>query len=356
MTTIPVKLKENNYEIQIGSGLLNNLAGSLVEMGFGHKAVVVTNPVVRRLYGDRLKDQLTAAGMETLMLAVPEGEAYKSLEQAGKLYEQLAGFQAERRTPIIALGGGVIGDLAGFVAATYMRGVPLIQVPTTLLAQVDSSTGGKVAVNHGHLKNNIGTFYQPALVIADILTLATLPEIEFRNGMAEVIKYGAFRDPELFELVEQNPYPGKELWEEIITRCVGIKAEIVEQDEKDLGLRNLLNFGHTVGHAIETVSNYKIRHGQAVAIGMVAAATLSEQGGFCTKETVSRLKAVATAAGLPVKIPRLDTKKILQAIQHDKKKTSGRVRFILLKEIGEAFIYDEIETELLDSLLQEMNA
>jgi 3-dehydroquinate synthase len=315
----------------------------------------VTNPVVKRLYGDKLKEDLKAAGLNVAVLVVPEGEMYKSLDQAGKLYEQLAEFQAERNTPIIALGGGVIGDLAGFVAATYMRGVPLIQIPTTLLALVDSSTGGKVAVNHGRLKNNIGTFYQPRLVMADSSTLVSLPESEFRNGMAEVIKYGAIRDVELFEIVERNPFPKAELWDEIITRCVAIKAEIVEQDEKDQGLRNILNFGHTVGHAIETVSNYKIKHGQGVAIGMVAAASISEQGGFCSKEVVSRIKRAVSGAGLPEKIPHLDVQKIIQAMQHDKKKTDGQVRFILLKSIGEAFIYDEIEPELIGGLLQELN-
>jgi 3-dehydroquinate synthase len=355
MTTIRVNLAEKSYDIQIGAGLLKEVPEAMATLGFDQKAVIVTNPVVKRLYGDKLKEDLKAAGLNVAVLVVPEGEMYKSLDQAGKLYEQLAEFQAERNTPIIALGGGVIGDLAGFVAATYMRGVPLIQIPTTLLALVDSSTGGKVAVNHGRLKNNIGTFYQPRLVMADSSTLVSLPESEFRNGMAEVIKYGAIRDVELFEIVERNPFPKAELWDEIITRCVAIKAEIVEQDEKDQGLRNILNFGHTVGHAIETVSNYKIKHGQGVAIGMVAAASISEQGGFCSKEVVSRIKRAVSGAGLPEKIPHLDVQKIIQAMQHDKKKTDGQVRFILLKSIGEAFIYDEIEPELIGGLLQELN-
>ena len=284
MTTIKVNLAEKSYEIKIGAGLLKQVAAELATLGFGQKAVVITNPVVKSLYGDRLKDDLNAAGFDVVVLAVPDGELYKSLDQAGKLFEQLAEFQAERNTPIIALGGGVIGDLAGFVAATYMRGAPLIQIPTTLLAQVDSSVGGKVAVNHGHLKNNIGTFYQPRLVMADSLTLSSLPESELHNGMAEVIKYGAIRDPQLFDLIEHNPTPKMDLWDDIIARCVAIKARIVEQDEKDLGLRNILNFGHTIGHAVETVSNYNIKHGQGVAIGMVAAATISEREGFCSKK------------------------------------------------------------------------
>jgi 3-dehydroquinate synthase len=188
MTTIRVNLADKSYEIKIGGGLLNQVAVELATLGFGQKAAVITNPVVKSLHGDRLRDDLNAAGFKVAVMVVPEGELYKSLDEAGKLFEQLAEFQAERNTPIIALGGGVIGDLAGFVAATYMRGVPLIQIPTTLLAQVDSSVGGKVAVNHGRLKNNIGTFYQPRLVMADSLTLSTLPESELRNGIAEVIK------------------------------------------------------------------------------------------------------------------------------------------------------------------------
>ncbi len=354
MTTIAVNLAEKSYDVQIGSGLLKGLAEALTSLGFEQKAAIVTNPAIKQLYGDKLRENLQAAGFEAVVLVVPEGEAYKSLEQAGRLYQQLGDFQAERNTPVIALGGGVIGDLAGFVAATYMRGVPLVQIPTTLLAQVDSSVGGKVAINHGHLKNNIGAFYQPRSVIADSATLATLPGIEFRNGMAEVIKYGAIRDAELFALVERNPLPKEELWDEIITRCVAIKAEIVAQDEKDLGLRNLLNFGHTIGHAVETVSNYKVKHGQGVAIGMVVEATISMQAGFCSKEVVARIKATVKKAGLPEKMPRLDINKIIQAMQHDKKKTAGRVRLILIKEIGEAFIYDELKMELLPGLLQEL--
>jgi len=355
MSTINVNLKDKSYNIQIENGILERAAEYLADLGLNRKAVIVTNPTVKRLYGDKLKETLKAAGMETMTAVVPDGENYKSLEQAGKIFDQMADFQAERNTPVLALGGGVIGDLAGFVAATYMRGTPLIQIPTTLLAQVDSSVGGKVAVNHGRLKNNIGTFYQPALVLTDSATLATLPKEEIRNGMAEVIKYGAIRDPELFELIENNPSPVPELWDEIVTRCAAIKAEIVEQDETDRGIRNILNFGHTLGHAIETVSSYKVKHGQGVAIGMLAAAIISEQGGFCAANVAARLKALIQKAGLPVKIPHLDLAKIMQAMQHDKKKTDGRVRFVLLKAIGEAFLYDEIEMELCKGLLQEMN-
>jgi 3-dehydroquinate synthase len=355
MPTIKVNLSEKSYEIEIAFDALNSLESGLSGLGYKGKCVVITNPLVKRLYGDKIINLLTAAGLDPVMLIVPDGEKYKSLEQAAKIYEQLAEFQAERNTPLLALGGGVIGDFVGFIAATYMRGVPLIQLPTTLLAQVDSSVGGKVAVNHGNLKNNIGTFYQPRLVIADTSTLSTLPREEFQNGMAEVIKCGVIRDSELFEIVENNSFPQGEVLAEVITRCVAIKAAIVEEDEKDTGPRNILNFGHTVGHAIEIVSNYKVKHGQGVAIGIVAAASVSEQMGYSSRADTARITKVISSVGLPVKIPHLDVHKVIQAMQHDKKKMNGQIRFILFNSIGDAFINDEIQPEMLVDLLREMN-
>ena len=355
MPTIKVNLSEKSYEIEIAPDALNSLGSSLTMQGFKGKVVVVSNPLVKRLYGDKIIGQLNATGFETLMLSVPDGEKYKSLEQAAKLYEQLGEFQAERTTPLIALGGGVIGDLAGFVAATYLRGVPLIQIPTTLLSQVDSSVGGKVAVNHGSLKNNVGTFYQPRLVVADTSTLSTLPREEFQNGMAEVVKYGVIRDNELFEIIENSAQPRGEVLAEVITRCIAIKAAIVEEDEKDTGVRNILNFGHTVGHAVEIVSNYKVKHGQGVAIGMVAASSISEQMGYSSKSDTARIIKLLTQVGLPVKIPHLDVHNVIQAMQHDKKKMDGQLRFILFNRIGDAFVNDEIQPEMLVDLLREMN-
>jgi 3-dehydroquinate synthase len=356
MQTVRTNLAEKSYDIHIGSGLTGNLSQYLLSLGLAGKAVLVTNPTVKKLYGDKIREQLTSAGFSTALVNIPDGESYKSLEQAGKIYDQMADFQAERNTPVIALGGGVIGDLAGFAAATYMRGVPLIQVPTTVLAQVDSSVGGKVAVNHGKLKNTIGTFYQPRLVVADTDTLKTLPDEELRNGLAEVIKYGLIRDAELFELIENNLPLRDEMLEEIITRCVAIKSAIVEQDEEDRGMRNLLNFGHTVGHAIESVSAYRIKHGHGVAIGMTAAAVISQQAGYLSSGDVERIKNVLNKAGLPVKIPHLDIAKIIQAMQHDKKKTEGKIRFILLKSLGDAVIYDDVLPEMLADILKELNA
>ena len=266
--------------------------------------------------------------------------------------------QAERVTPVLALGGGVIGDLAGFVAATYMRGIPLIHLPTTLLAQVDSSIGGKTAVNHAGLKNQIGVFYQPMLVLADVQALISLPSQELSNGLAEVIKYGIIRDKQLFTLIENNLTEVKSttfgIIEEVVSRCAGIKAEIVSQDEKDQGLRNILNYGHTVGHAIETVSDFGWKHGQAVAAGMVAATVISYRMGILPGSDTKSIISLIENAGLPVKIKSLDTTAILQAMQHDKKKSGGRTRFILPKCIGEVVINDEVSPVMLEQVLKDL--
>jgi 3-dehydroquinate synthase len=358
MNIIQVNLAQNSYEVQIGSGLLNGTAEKLKGLGFTRKVVVITNPHVKHLYGELLISNLETAGFATALLEVPDGEEYKSLDEAGKLYQQLSDFQAERMTPVLALGGGVIGDLAGFVAATYLRGVPLVHLPTTLLAQVDSSVGGKTAVNHGHLKNNIGAFYQPKMVITDIDTLNTLPQQEFVNGLAEVIKHGIIRDKELFYILQNEMERIKTLnrrfLEEAIVRSVAIKTEVAEKDEKDMGLRNILNFGHTVGHAIEIVSDYRIKHGSAVATGMVAAATISQKMGILAMADLENFKTVISAAGLPVKFPQLDIGKIIEAMEHDKKKLGGKIRFILPKTIGEVLINDEVSLELVKQVIKEM--
>lgn len=358
MQKIKVSLARQEYEILISSGVLGQVGKTLSDRGFKTRVVVITNPVVNKLYGEALKKSLLKAGLEPAFLEVPDGEENKSLEWAGKLYDQLAGLKSERMTPVLALGGGVIGDLAGFVAATYMRGVPLFQLPTTLLAQVDSSIGGKVAVNHGQLKNNVGTFYQPGLVFSDISVLKTLPEVQVNNGLAEVIKYGIIRDKDLFQLIEKSLEGLKSIEEKIsekvIARCAAIKAEIVEKDERDLGLRNILNFGHTAGHAIETVSNFQIGHGQAVAIGMVAAGMISQKLGVLEDYELNRIKSLLIKVGLPVNISGLSLDKILQAMKHDKKNAGGRVKFVLLNTIGGVFINDSVSLDLVEDVLEEM--
>ena len=357
MKKVRVRLGSSSYNILIGPGLLAQTGDKLREIGFSDKLVIITDPTVKSLYGSTLKQSLTRSGFKVLILEVPEGEEQKSLETAGRLYQELTDFYAERTTPILALGGGVIGDLTGFVAATYMRGVPLIQIPTTLLAQVDSSIGGKVAVNHGLLKNKIGAFYQPRLVISDISTLKTIPAGEFSDGLAEVIKHGVICDEELFTYIERNITQimslNDQALEEIVFRSAKIKAMVVEKDERDFGLRNILNYGHTVGHAIESVSELKVRHGEAVAIGMVAEARISNKLGILDKNDVIRLTGVIAGAGLPTEIPGLQLEKLIQAMKHDKKILQGKIRFVLPKTIGDVFVTDEVNPSLIEQVLVE---
>jgi 3-dehydroquinate synthase len=357
MKNIRVRLGRRSYNIRIGTGLLTQVGPILKEMGCAGKAVIITDPTVKKLYGHSLKRSLTASGFKVALLEVPEGEEQKSLETAGRLYNELTKFYAERTTPILALGGGVIGDLAGFVAATYMRGVPLVQIPTTLLAQGDSSIGGKVAVNHGLLKNKIGAFYHPRLTISDISTLKTLSPRELSDGLAEIIKHGVILDGEFFSYLEENLDKIKSLdervLERVISRSAKIKAGVVEKDELDLGLRNILNYGHTVGHAIESVSELKVWHGEAVAIGMLAEARISNRLGILTEDEVARIKNLIAQAGLPTELPSLELEKLIQAMKHDKKILQGKLKFALPKSIGEAFITDEVSPSLIEKALVE---
>jgi 3-dehydroquinate synthase len=355
MKKVKVALGGKSYQIYIGSGILAQTGRWLSEQGFSGKLVIITDPAVNKLYGEALNQRLTEGSFSASTLLVPEGEEQKSLETAGRLYYELTACYAERTTPILALGGGVIGDLAGFVAATYLRGVPLVQMPTTLLAQVDSSIGGKVAIDHGRLKNMIGAFYQPSLVIADTSTLKTLPAEEFASGLAEVIKSAAIKDEKFFIFLEENLNKIKshdeEALEEIVFQSAKIKADVVAKDEMDLGLRNILNYGHTIGHAVESVSDFRIGHGQAVAIGMVAAARISNQMGILDINEVIRLREVIEQAGLPTEMPDLKPEEIIQAMKHDKKVRENKVRFVLLKSIGNVFVSDEVSQSLVERIL-----
>jgi 3-dehydroquinate synthase len=355
MRKIKVALGSKSYQVYIGSGLLAQTGRWLSENGFSGRLIIITDTTVNKLYGEALSRRLTEDGFSVSTLLVPEGEEQKSLETAGRLYQELVISNAERTTPILALGGGVIGDLAGFVAATYLRGVPLVQIPTTLLAQVDSSVGGKVAVDHGQLKNMIGAFYQPRLVIADTDTLRTLPAEELANGLAEVIKSAAIRDEKFFAFLEGNLERIKALdekaLEDIVFQSVKIKAEVVEKDELDSGLRNILNYGHTIGHAIESVSDFKIKHGEAVAVGMLAAARISNKMGMLDENGVVRLKRIIEKASLPTKVPDFEIEGIMQAMRHDKKVRQDKVRFVLLKSIGNTLITDEVNPSLVEQVL-----
>ncbi len=355
MRKIRVVLGSSRYEICVGPGLLDQAGRLLLENGFAGKLVIITHPGLHRQYGEALCRTLTGDGFSVSTLLVPEGEAQKTLATAGRLYQELNDVFAERTTPVLALGGGVIGDLAGFVAATYLRGVPLVQMPTTLLAQVDSSIGGKVAVDHGRIKNKIGAFYQPSLVIADTDTLRTLPAEELTNGLAEVIKSAAIMSREFFSFLEENLgriiARDAGILEEVVFRTAEIKAGVVMKDERDSGLRNILNFGHTVGHAVESVSGFDMPHGKAVAIGMVVAARISREMGLLDKNGLDRLTGIIEKAGLPVKMPAISMEKVMQAMKHDKKVAQDKIRFVLLESIGNAMITDKVTPSLVEQVL-----
>ena len=358
MNKIDVQTGQSSYSIIIGAGILNQTGEKLKALGLTDKAVIVTNPVVNKLYGEIVRQSLIDAGFQPTVLEIPDGEKYKTLASAGKLYEQLAACGAERSTPVLALGGGVIGDLAGFVAATYLRGVPLVQIPTTLLAQCDSSIGGKTAVDHGQLKNEIGAFYQPKITISDIAVLQSLPQPEFCGGLAEVIKYAVIKDEEFFLYLEKNLDQIKSLdnnvLEAVVAKSARIKVGFVEADEKDTGLRNMLNFGHTVGHAVESVSNFRVSHGQAVSIGMVAAAGLAVKLELMDKADAVRLKKLLQRAGLMTALPPLEIAPLLQAMRYDKKVQGGKIRFVLPRAIGQVFITDDVNPAAVESVLGEM--
>ncbi len=358
MKTVEVKLKSGSYRICVGAGLLGNLPAMLSELGFTSKAVIVSDATVGGLYGRRLAGKLDGAGFKVTVLSGPENEEQKSLETAGRLYGELSDARTERNTPLLALGGGVLGDLTGFTAATYRRGVPLIQLPTTLLAQADSSIGGKTAVNHGRLKNMVGAFYQPRLTAADTEVLKSLSRGQIGDGLAEIIKHGAILDAELFAYIEDNLDRALALDETVmewlVARSAAIKAGIVERDELDLGLRNVLNYGHTTGHAVETVSDFRVGHGQAVAFGMLVAGRISQAMGLLGDDELRRIERLIERAGLVEQLPALDTEEMLEAMQHDKKIVDGRVRFVLLRTIGDVFVSDEVDAERVRTALESL--
>lgn len=356
VTTVKVNLGAKSYPIYIGENILPRIGRKARELGIGNKVMVVTNPTVGGLYGQTVVGSLEKAGFEVTVGEVPDGERYKSLASAAHLYDIAFASGLDRKSAVVALGGGVIGDLAGFVAATYMRGVPYIQVPTTLLAQVDSSVGGKVAVNHPRGKNIIGAFYQPRMVYADIKSLHTLPEREFRAGMAEVIKYGVIWEDEFFRFLEENDRSIKNLQaSEIIhvvkTSC-SIKARVVEEDETEQAIRAILNYGHTFGHAYEALTGYrKYVHGEAVAIGMVSAAKTAVKLGMLKSDDESRIRALLSLYGLPLNFGDLDPEKIIASMGHDKKVQDGQVRYVLPENVGSVQIVANISHEILREVL-----
>jgi 3-dehydroquinate synthase len=360
MEIINVKLKERSYAIQVEAGLLDR-AGELLRAAVGaraRRAVVISNPTVDQLYGRRLRRGLERAGFKAAGFLVGDGERFKTLGTAEKLYTFLIGQRVERSDVIVAMGGGVVGDLAGFAAATYQRGMRFAQVPTTLLAQIDSSVGGKTGVNHPLGKNMIGAFHQPALVVIDPATLASLPERELRAGLCEAVKYGVIRDRRLFDRIGRDMDSLKRLdagaLTHLIARSCRIKADVVARDEREGGLRKILNFGHTVGHALEAVTRYRrFLHGEAVGHGMRAAARIAERMAMLEGDERRAIdEAVRRVGPLPsAKTLALDD--IISAMAHDKKAEAGRLAFVLPTEIGRVVVRTDVPLQIIRSALKD---
>lgn len=344
---IPIELGARSYLIHLGVGLLAEVGTLLQERLHPSRIAVIADATVANLYGEAVLASLQKAGFGADLVSFPPGETSKILATASHLWDRLFALGFDRKSCVIALGGGVTGDLAGFVAATYMRGIPYIQVPTTLLAQVDSSIGGKTGIDHPQGKNLIGAFHQPALVVIDIDTLTTLPEEELRSGLAEVIKHGMIRDPSYFSYLEEHAEAigkkDRQALLEVVAGSCEIKAAVVASDEREeSGMRAILNFGHTFGHAIERVTDYAIRHGEAVAIGMVLACRLAEIHCGLGPAVRARLVLLLQRLGLPTTLPPLSHEAILTAMRGDKKAESGTLRFILPVRLGEVRVYQGI--------------
>ncbi|MDD2471335.1 MAG: 3-dehydroquinate synthase [Dehalococcoidales bacterium] len=349
----------SSCRIVTGNGVLDHFARFAGESMLMQTAVIITDSNVGSLYAGQVAGNLATAGISAEIITLPAGENSKNLESVTAVYRKLAELHADRGTEIIALGGGVIGDLAAFTASTYLRGLPLLHIPTSLLAQVDSSIGGKTGVNFDGLKNQIGTYYHAHLVVSDTAVLSTLPKIEYINGIAEIIKSASIADGELFSLLEGNIEAvlnrKKELLEEIIFRTIKIKGQLATGDERDASSRRLLNFGHTIGHGIESATGLSVRHGQAIAVGMIAAARIARKLEFLGSNDLSRLKNLVSRAGLPLRIEGLNPEAVIDAIRYDKKIINGQVNFVLIKDLGNSFVSQEVTPEMIKTALLEEN-
>lgn len=357
--TVSVQLGRRSYAIKIAPSLLPSLGGECARLKFGERCAIITDKNAGKFFARTVFNSLVRAGFSPLLITLAAGETTKSLRTVEKCYDQLAAHRLERESFIVALGGGVVGDLAGFVAATWLRGIPFVQVPTTLLAQVDSSVGGKTGVNLRAGKNLVGAFYQPRLVLCDLDTLKTLPEREFRAGLAEVIKYGIIYDEPLFAALERG-LPNilrrdEKVLAPIIARCCEIKAEVVGRDETESGLRAILNFGHTIGHALENSFGYgKLLHGEAISIGQVAEAGISEKILGLPADDAQRIENLFRQTGLPVQITLSGTqrKKFFDALRLDKKAKDGEVRFVLARKIGKVEFGRRVPPAAIEAVLR----
>ena len=366
-SVIPVNLPQHAYTIAIAPGSIDQL-GTWMEgtperpLKLGKRVLVVSNPTVFEHYGNRAIASLEQAGFTVATCLLPDGEQYKTLETLTQIYDAALTNRLERSSTFVALGGGIIGDMTGFAAATWLRGVNVVQVPTTLLAMVDAAIGGKTGVNHPHGKNLIGAFHQPRLVLIDPQVLQTLPVREFRAAIAEVIKYGVIWDGDLFAQLEAAQrldgldHLSAELLQAMLTRSCQAKAHVVSKDEKEAGLRAILNYGHTIGHAVESLTGYQVvNHGEAVAIGMVAAAEIAVALQLWQKTDAQRQLTLLQNAHLPTRLPaNIDLDAVLSSLQSDKKVEAGKVRFVLPTQIGAAIVTDQVPTAVIRQVLQQM--
>lgn len=359
MKAIKVKLKNRSYEIIIGCGVINSLGRQIAKLNLGTTAYVITNRTIKNKYGRRLNKALNNGKISVRFKLVADSEKSKSIKTASSVIEDITRYDKRRRLFIIAFGGGVVGDLAGFIASIYKRGTTYIQLPTTLLAQVDSSIGGKTAVDLMEGKNLVGAFYQPSLVLSDTNFLRSLPPRQMRCGLAEIIKYAIIKDPELFRYLEKKYQDilkkKNSCLETIVSRCSRIKADIVSLDEKEeRGIRTILNFGHTFGHALEAAGGYKgYNHGEAVALGMLVSSGISEKLGLLNRCVAQRIEQLIEKTGLPVKIRGVALKKIIKAYYRDKKFIAGKNKLVLIKNIGLTKIVQDVPLGIIKEALKE---
>ncbi|HAA75991.1 TPA: 3-dehydroquinate synthase [Candidatus Latescibacteria bacterium] len=359
MKTVPVNLGSRSYDIHVGHGILDRIGTTYVDLGLGAKAAIVTNPTVAALYLNPVQRSLEAAGIDTSVVTVPDGEEYKTLETVATIQGELIQAGLDRTSCVVTLGGGVIGDMAGFCAATYMRGIDFVQIPTTLEAQVDASVGGKTAVDHAQGKNMVGAFHQPKLVLIDTGTLMSLPKRDVRSGLAEVIKHGLIRDQELtdflcdrMEQVAELEIEAEDLdW--LIAKNCAIKAGVVEADETEKGLREILNYGHTIGHAIESASGFRLRHGEAIALGMMAEAKIAVDKGVCGTDTMDlQNQLISRTGGLGGWDDRVQDHQVIELMASDKKAREGVIRFVLLEGVGQTVHCDDVSADEIATSLQ----
>lgn len=353
------KKTNHSYEICIGKGILDRAAMVIAKSNLARRYVVIADSTVAALYGEKVMSMLKDAGLSADIMEFPAGEESKTPETVVSISRRLVELGADRETALIALGGGVTGDIVGFAASLYMRSIPYIQIPTTLLAQVDSSVGGKTGIDLPEGKNLLGAFYQPRFVFIDLQFLQSLPSQEIKNGLAEIVKYGIIDDVDLFSLLERDGEKlvegDMELLQNVVEQACKIKKSIVEIDEQDRGMRRILNFGHTLGHALEAQSAYTMSHGNAVSLGMIAAGRISEKRGHLGAAERQRIERLVRSLGLPTVIPdTMDTTGILRHMQRDKKRQNNELHFVLLKKIGMPFINGSIDEQTVKDTIEEL--